>query len=105
MRTCYLFALLVAFSASTTAFAAGDSEALIKKYNCTTCHAAATKKTGPTWTAIAAKYKGDKGAQARLEAKVRFGGKGSFGAIPMSPTKGASDADIKAMVAWILGYK
>ncbi|MDP2694600.1 MAG: c-type cytochrome [Gallionella sp.] len=105
MKIRYLV-LTAALSVSATAFAAGDGAALFKQNNCGACHAAAKKTVGPALADIAAKYKGDKGAQAKLEAKTRSGGAGSFGTMPMPPTaKSASDADIKTMVAWILGQK
>jgi cytochrome c len=58
---------------------------------------------GPPFKDVAAKYKGDTGAAAKLEIKVRKGGKGSFGSTEMlaTPAK-VSDADIKAIVSWIL---
>ncbi len=85
---------------------ADDGAALLKKNNCTACHQAATKTVGPALKAIADKYKGDAGAAAKLEKKVRTGGAGSFGTMAMPPTPAAaSDADIKAMVATILATK
>jgi len=105
MKIRYL-ALTAALSVSATAFAAGDGAALFKQNNCGACHAAAGKSLGPALADIATKYKSDKGAQTRLEAKVRNGGAGAFGTMPMPPTaRSISDADIKAMVAWILGQK
>jgi len=105
MKIRYL-ALTAALSVSATAFAAGDGAALFKQNNCGACHAAAGKSLGPALADIAAKYEGDKGAQARLEAKTRSGGAGSFGAMPMPATaRSVSDGDIKAMVSWILGQK
>ncbi|MFA5825473.1 MAG: c-type cytochrome [Gallionellaceae bacterium] len=81
-------------------------EALLKKSNCVTCHNMEKKTVGPSLKAIAAKYSGDATAQAKLEAKVRSGGKGSFGTMDM-PKTGAnvSDADIKTLVSWILAIK
>ena len=52
------------------------SEALAKKYNCLACHAADKKLIGPSYAEIAAKYKGDAGAEAKLIAKVKNGGAG-----------------------------
>jgi cytochrome c len=105
MKIRYLV-LTAALSVSSTAFAANDGEALFKKNNCVACHAAAKKTVGPALADIAAKYKGDKGAQAKLEAKTRNGGVGSFGTMPMPATaKSISDGDIKVMVSWILGQK
>lgn len=100
MKILYLAAAL---SLSSGALAAGDGAALFKQNNCSACHAATGKSVGPALSDIAAKYKGDKGAQARLEAKTRSGGAGSFGKMPMPPTaKNISDADVKTMVAWVL---
>lgn len=105
MKIHYL-AAIAALSVSTAAFAAGDGETLFKKNNCSACHAVAGKSVGPALTDIAAKYKGDKGAQARVEAKVRNGGAGSFGTMPMPPTaKSIGDDDIRTMVAWTLNQK
>ncbi|MDO8465740.1 MAG: c-type cytochrome [Gallionella sp.] len=105
MKTRYL-AALAALSVSTATFAAGDGAALFKQNNCSACHAATGKSVGPSLADIAAKYKGDKGAQAKLEAKTRSGGAGSFGAMPMPATaKSVSDGDIKTMVAWVLSQK
>ncbi|MFA6015556.1 MAG: c-type cytochrome [Gallionellaceae bacterium] len=96
---------LVALSAvlfAGNAFAA-DSEALFKSKSCGACHHPTNKTVGPAIQAIAAKYKGDATAQAKLEAKVRSGGKGSFGAMAMPATgKNVSDAEIKEIVSWIL---
>jgi cytochrome c len=101
-----LVAMTAALTVSTVAFAADDGEALFKKHNCAACHTVANKSVGPSLKDIAAKYKADKGAQARLETKVRSGGKDSFGAMPMPATaKTVSDGDIKTMVAWILRQK
>lgn len=106
MKIRNLVAMTAALSISTAAFAADNGEALFKKNNCSQCHDAAKKGVGPALADIAAKYKGDKGAQATLEAKVRSGGKGSFGGMPMPPTASTvSDGDIKTMVAWVLNRK
>lgn len=82
---------------------ADDGAALMKKNNCGTCHQMDKKTVGPALKAIAAKYKGDAGAAAKLADKVRKGGSGSFGsmAMPATPAK-VSDEEIKAMVAYIL---
>lgn len=81
-------------------------EALFKKSNCGTCHNMDKKTVGPAVKAIAAKYAGDATAQAKLEAKVRAGGSGSFGAMAMPKTgPNVSDADIKTLVSWMLSAK
>jgi cytochrome c len=106
MKTRYLIAMLAALPVSTTAFAAADGEALFNKHKCSTCHKLDNKTVGPTLKAISAKYAADKDAPARLEAKVRAGGGGVWGSIPMPRTPAAvGDEDIKTMVAWVLSHK
>ena len=106
MKVRYLVATAAALAISTAAFAAEDGEALFKKSSCTSCHSVDKKSVGPSLKAVAAKYKDDKGAQATLEAKVRNGGKGSFGSMPMPATaKTVSDENIKAIVSWVLTQK
>lgn len=74
------------------------------KAGCMACHAKDKKILGPSFKDIAAKYKGQANAVATLSDKVRKGGKGSFGPIPMSPNgpDKISDADLKAAVEFIL---
>lgn len=103
MKIRHLVGLSAALLFAGNAFA---DEALMKKSNCTTCHNMEKKTVGPSLKAIAAKYSGDATAQAKLEAKVRSGGKGSFGTMDMPKTgPNVSDADIKALVSWILALK
>jgi cytochrome c len=106
MKTSYLIAMIAALSVSATAFAADDGEALFNKNKCSSCHKTDGKAVGPSLKDIAAKYAGNKDAQATLEKKVRAGGGGVWGSMPMPKTpSSASDADIKTMVAWVLSHK
>ena len=84
--------------------AATDASALAAKYNCTACHAVDKKMVGPSYKDVAAKYAGDSGALVKLEKKVTSGGSGVWGAIPMPPNN-VPDADLKALVEWILAAK
>jgi cytochrome c len=104
MKFRYLIALSVALSISATVFASDDAETLFKKSGCAACHKIDGKSVGPSYKDVAAKYKDDKAAHAKLEAKIRSGGKGSFGSMPMPPQK-ISDADIKTLVTWVLSQK
>ena len=82
------------------------AEALARKSKCSSCHAVHKRMIGPAFKDIAAKYKGDKDAQARLESKVRKGGAGSFGYLPMpAAPQSVSDEDIKTMVQWVLSLE
>lgn len=83
---------------------AAAPEASAGAAGCTACHAKDKKILGPSYHDIAAKYKGDAGAGATLAAKVRSGGKGVWGPVPMpaSDAKKISDADLHALIDWIL---
>jgi len=76
-------------------------EALAKKHNCLACHDVAKKSVGPAYQEIAKKYKGQNVA-AKLEEKVKKGGQGAWGPVPMPPNPAVPDADIKKLVEWIL---
>ena len=77
-------------------------EALAKKYNCLACHQVDKKVVGPAYKDIAKKYKGKSGAAALLAEKVKKGGSGTWGPIPMPPNAAVPDADLKKLVDWIL---
>ncbi|MEQ6289894.1 c-type cytochrome [Vogesella sp. GCM10023246] len=78
---------------------------LAQKYSCTACHAVEKKVVGPAYRDVAKKYAADKGAEARLIAKVKAGGSGVWGSIPMPPNPQVSDADLKTLVKWVLSQK
>ena len=84
---------------------AADGMALAQKNACMSCHGVDKKIVGPAYKDVAKKYAGDKGAQAKLAAKVKAGGKGVWGEIPMPPNPQVSPADINTIVAWILTVK
>lgn len=75
---------------------------LAQKQGCLGCHTVDKKLVGPAWKDVAAKYKGDAGAEAKLAKKVREGGKGVWGDIVQPPNTTTSDADIKTLVKFIL---
>lgn len=81
------------------------SQELAAKYACLACHAVDKKLIGPSYKDVAEKYKGDKGAEARLIEKVKKGGQGVWGAIPMPPNTTVPDADVKTLVKWVLSTK
>lgn len=90
------------------AYAALDNaqaEAMMKKDGCAACHSIDKKIVGPAYVEVAAKYKGDKNAQATLEKKVKDGGVGAWGQIPMPPNAAVPPNDIKDLVTWILALK
>ena len=101
-------ASLIAFALAAPAQAALDkaaAEALMKKDGCAACHAIDKKIVGPAYVDVAAKYKGNKDAQAMLAKKVKAGGVGVWGQIPMPPNSAVPQGDIDQLVAWILTLK
>ena len=75
---------------------------LAKKSNCMSCHAVDKKMVGPSYQDVAKKYAGNADAVKTLSAKVKAGGKGNWGQIPMPPNANVKDADIETLVKWIL---
>jgi cytochrome c len=98
------FACAALCAAGTTQAALDNTaaEALMKKDGCAACHAIDKKLVGPAYVDVAAKYKGDKDAVAKLTKKVKEGGSGAWGQIPMPPNAATPAADISALVTWIL---
>ena len=100
---CAGFGLLFA-TAGHAAVDAAKATQLAAKYGCQGCHAMDKKVVGPAYKDVAKKYAGDKSALAKLEHKVKDGGSGAWGAIPMPPNN-VPDADLKTLVTWVLSLK
>lgn len=85
---------------------AADPAELAKAKGCMGCHGVDKRLVAvyPSYKEIAAKYKGQDDAAARLTAKVRKGGAGSWGQVPMPAHPQVSEADIKAIVTWALSH-
>jgi cytochrome c len=101
---CALIATGLAASDGHAAVDAAKAEQLAKKYNCMTCHAVDKKVIGPPYRDVARKYAGDKSALQKLELKVKQGGSGVWGTVPMPPNN-VPEADIKTLVQWVLSLK
>ena len=99
MRFAYIS---VALAAACIATPASAQEDLLKKHACTACHAVDKKLVGPSYKDVSAKYKGQKEALPRLSEKVKKGGVGVWGQVPMPPNPNVPDADVQAMVKYIL---
>jgi len=97
--------LIVAITFAAAALAATPAMAsleLAKKNNCTACHSQDKKIVGPAYQDVAKKYAGQKDAEAKLIAKVKAGGVGVWGQIPMPANVNVKDEDIKTLVKWVL---
>ena len=98
-------ALVLAVVGAAFSLPALADEALAKKHNCLACHTMDKKMVGPSYKDVAAKYRNDKAAPAKLAEKVKKGSQGVWGNVPMPPNTAVPDADIKALVKWILSQK
>ena len=88
-----------ALGAATPSFA---DLALSRSKNCMSCHAVERKLLGPSFKDVAAKYKGNAGASDLLATKIRKGGVGVWGAVPMPANNQVSEADAKKLADWVL---
>jgi len=106
MKTLYAALAAASFAAVTALPASADDQlALAQKSGCTACHSVDKKIVGPAYKDVAAKYRGDKGAEAKLIDKVKKGGTGVWGQIPMPPNTQVNEADVKKLVEWVLSLK
>jgi cytochrome c len=100
-----LSVLIVMGAALGTSAHAADAprgQSIANANACMGCHAVDRKLVGPSFQQIATKYKGDAQAPAKLTRKVKDGGSGVWGMIPMPAHQSMSDADIRTVVDWVL---
>ena len=81
---------------------AGDVKGLLAANACTACHGINNKIVGPGFNEILAKQKGRADAQAYLVSKIKGGGSGVYGSVPMPPQPQLSDADAVTIAKWII---
>jgi len=74
--------------------------ALTQKYTCTACHGVENKIVGPAFRDVAKKYAGRPDAVEYLTGKIKAGGSGVWGTVPM-PAQSLGDADAKAVARWL----
>lgn len=98
------YALLAALLFGGVAVQAADGAALAAKNGCLACHAVDHKIIGPAYRDVATRYRNDKGAAARLAAKVKAGGSGTWGVMTMPPQP-VGEADLKVVLDWVLSQK
>jgi cytochrome c len=76
---------------------------LAKQSACMACHAVSAKVLGPSFRDVAAKYAGDASAPTKLAARIRAGGVGNWGAVPMPAQPQLAENDALALARWVLG--
>jgi cytochrome c len=98
------FLLAAALAVGFAGAHAADAAQIATTAGCSACHAVDKKLVGPSWKEVAARYRGDAAAPALLAERVRKGSTGIWGQVPMVPvnSKTIGDADLKAVIAWVL---
>jgi cytochrome c len=89
----------------TETSALNEGEKLVDSNDCVSCHALDHPLVGPAFTAIGKQYAGEAGIVSKLSAKIKAGGSGIWGKIPMTPHPKLTDAQLRLMVEWILSLK
>ena len=84
---------------------AQDAAKLAQEKACLACHAADKKVVGPSYKEIAAKYRSDKNAEANLAKKIRAGGVGVWGQVPMPPNTTVSEKEAAVLAKWVMSQK
>jgi cytochrome c len=95
---------LVALGLLTVAGPAFATAELAKQKNCLACHAVDKKLVGPSYKDVAAKYKGNKDAPALLAKKIREGGVGAWGQVPMPANPQVSEQEAQTLAKWVLSH-
>lgn len=91
--------------AALSAAPAFASPELAQSRICMGCHGVADKKVGPSFKDIAARYNGQNGAAARLAEKIRNGGSGAWGAVPMPANPKVTPEEARQLATWVLSTK
>jgi cytochrome c len=78
---------------------------LVNAGGCAGCHALDRRVVGPSFKEIAARYADDADAERKLAGKIRNGGQGAWGSVPMPPNPGLGDAELITIVTWVLQQK
>ena len=95
---------LILTSRANATISDADANKLMAKYNCQACHQVDKQLVGPAFRDIANKYKADAGAASKLQAKIKNGSSGVWGAIAMPPNN-VPAADLQALVDWVMSLK
>ena len=80
-----------------------DIAELAKRKACLSCHAIDKRIVGPAFREVAAKYRGESGIETKLVEKLRRGGSGAWGPVPMPPNPDLAQSDAAALIHWVLG--
>ncbi len=102
MKQLVLAAVTVMAASGAYAMDAAAAKALASKSACLACHAVDKKLVGPAYKDVAAKHKGQADAETKVAARIKSGGSGMYGPIPMPAQPNLKDDELKLLAAWIL---
>lgn len=85
--------------------AAQADAALAKQKNCLNCHQAERKLVGPSWRAIGQRYANTPNAAGALAVKIRVGGRGSWGVVPMPASPAVNEEEARRLADWVLTHR
>lgn len=97
-----LAASVLSMTTAAHAVDAAAAKALAQKSACLACHAVDKKLVGPSYKDVAAKHKGEAGALEKVAARIKSGGSGIYGPVPMPAQPNLKDDELKLLAAWIL---
>lgn len=97
-----LAAAVLSMTTAAHAVDAAAAKALAQKSACLACHAVDKKLVGPSYKDVAAKHKGEAGALEKVAARIKSGGSGMYGPVPMPAQPNLKDDELKLLAAWIL---
>ena len=95
-------ALLTLFSGAALAQTAASAKALASKSACLACHAVEKKLVGPAFKEVAAKHQGQADALEKVSARIKSGGVGMYGPVPMPAQSQLKDDELRLLAGWIL---
>ena len=95
-------AVLTLFSGAALAQDAAAAKALASKSACMACHAVDKKLVGPAFKDVAAKHLGQADALEKVSARIKSGGSGMYGPVPMPAQAQLKDDELKLLAGWIL---
>ena len=94
----------ISMSSQAGELTAIQAKKLFNDKGCNACHGVDEMRIGPSYTMVAARYAGgNRDTAERLGKKIRYGGAGSWGIVPMISNPDVSPVEAEALARWILG--
>lgn len=101
-KSAMLATAVLLYTGASYAVDATAAKALAQKSACLACHAADKKLVGPSYKDVAAKHKGQADALEKVAARIKSGGSGMYGPVPMPAQPNLKDDELKLLAGWIL---